>query len=114
MLYDAFPLYDEADTGIALTSQQIADLRAFAVQESIPLSDPEEPADSLAEHDRSGTADSEPTSQCEPVTPGNADVMVPLNENAVKDAPFDALAREFGLEAQLVQALAQRLANLPA
>lgn len=82
------------------------------MQESIPLVYPDEfTTYSLAEHDRSATADSE----CEPITPGNStDVSVPLNENAAKDVPFDALAREFGVEAQLVQALAQRLASLPA
>lgn len=45
------------------------------------------------------------------MTPGNADVPV---ETVAKDVPFDELAREFGIEAQLVQALAQRLAGLTA
>jgi hypothetical protein len=71
---------------VALTSQQLADLRAFAMQESIPLVYPDEfTTYSLAEHDRSATADSE----CEPITPGNStDVSVALNENAAKDVPL--------------------------
>lgn len=100
----------QAHVAVALTSQQLADFRGFAAQESIPLEDLDEStADSLPEHDRSATADSE----CEPITPSNADVSVPLNDNSAKDVPFDALAREFGIEAQLVQALAQRLASFP-
>ena len=101
----------QAHVAVALTSQQLADFRGFAVQESIPLDDPDEStADNLAEHDRSATADSE----CEPITPGNADLSIPPNDSVAKDVPFDALAREFGVEAQLVQALAQRLASFPA
>jgi hypothetical protein len=101
----------QAHVAVALTSKQLADFRGFAVQESIPLEDPDEStADSLAEYDRSAAADSE----CEPITPGNADLSILPNDTAAKDVPFDALAREFGVEAQLVQALAQRLASFPA
>ncbi|KAF8621342.1 hypothetical protein AX15_007873 [Amanita polypyramis BW_CC] len=93
----------------AFTCQQTANLRAHAKQELIPVAEPEEFADGLAEHDQSATIDSEPVSQCEPITPGNADASV---ESAAKDMPFDELAREFGVEAQLVQALVQRLTGL--
>ncbi|KAK2463821.1 hypothetical protein APHAL10511_004126 [Amanita phalloides] len=93
----------------ALTSEQRSELRAFARQESIPLAYSEELSE---EHDQSAIIDSEPVSHCEPLTPGSADVSVQLNEVTAKDVPFDELAREFGVEAHLVQALAQRLAGL--
>ena len=86
--------------------------RTYAKQESIPLAEHDEGANELPE--QSILLDSEPLSQCEPVTPGSADVSMPLMEKPINEAPFDELAREFGIEAQLVQALAQRLAGLSA
>ena len=80
-------------------------LRAYAQQESISLVDYDETID------HSTTLDSEPLSQCEPVTPGNVDISMQFDKSD-REEPFDALAREFGVEAQLVQALAQRLAGL--
>ncbi|KAF8632155.1 hypothetical protein AX17_004897 [Amanita inopinata Kibby_2008] len=97
----------------ALTSQQLASIHAFAKQESISLIDIHESIDCLVDHDRSAstTIDSEPLSYCEPVTP-SPDVLTQSNERVAKDVPIDELAREFGIEAQLVHALAQRLAGL--
>ncbi|KIL60917.1 hypothetical protein M378DRAFT_13835 [Amanita muscaria Koide BX008] len=88
-----------------LASQQVNTLRAYAQQEFISLVDYDETID------HSTTLDSEPLSHCEPVTPGNVDISMQFDKSD-REEPFDALAREFGVEAQLVQALAQRLAGL--
>jgi len=110
----ASELIQTAINSRVLTSQQVDSFRTYAKQESIPLAEYDESVDELPEQDQSIILDSEPLSQCEPMTPGNADVPMPLMEKPINEAPFDELAREFGIETHLVQALAQRLAGLSA
>ncbi|PFH46736.1 hypothetical protein AMATHDRAFT_7452 [Amanita thiersii Skay4041] len=100
----------------ALTSQQTANIRVYAKQEAIPILDSDEAVETSLEQDNSAatTVDSEHLSQCEPLTPGGLEIESSDTSKAAKNVPFGELAREFGVDAQLVQALAQRLAGLGA
>ncbi|CAA7257303.1 unnamed protein product [Cyclocybe aegerita] len=104
----------------AFTTQQVQAMMALAEAHSLPL--PQAHADTSRNSNGSSDAGSQSESSA-PRTPSNLDhstssvastqQMQTLNQPTNVAYPsLDELAKEFGVDAQVVQALAQRLANL--
>jgi len=96
----------------ALTIQQLQRLVELARSQSLPL--PQSDASHLFDA-------SDPSVSTELLTPLSQDSPMRFPEQALNTSqgdkpnaenPLDALAREFGVDAHVVQALAQRLAEL--
>jgi len=72
------------------------------------------PPTDLLTPDHNSNSTSQSRQQCQTLSQPQARTEVELanNNGEVTGGPFGALAREFGVEAQLVQALAQRLSGM--
>ncbi|KAJ3507892.1 hypothetical protein NLJ89_g6050 [Agrocybe chaxingu] len=100
----------------AFTTQQVQALIALAEAHSLPL--PHACVDNSHNSDGSSDVGSH-SGSCAPRTPSNLDKSTSTQQTLVLNHStnmashsLDELAKEFGVDAQVVQALAQRLANL--
>lgn len=107
-LYNYYDLHLSSSFSVAFTAQQIRKLTDFAHTHSLPL--PDSDLSGIFEPSSSSSANSSNFLK----TPSTHETsnMTFNQKSLANESSLDDLAREFGVDAHVVQALAQRLAKM--